>query len=219
MHLDAKAGIWQCAEETIWHTPCEGLDKNGNPIYRRASEVTFMNPKEFPRSRLRRLFYIPGEDVLIAGGAPESEENVVDLLICYDNWSDASKRKQRWSIKVPLDDKNYTPETSYGGGAVQAISACGKYLFLAYGYGYIRVHTLQDGVYIGTLRPDINGFMGSGGCVDSDNALNVTLRSNGEYVMFLENAGRNHVMMFRWTPPSESGKAASPGATADGEGR
>ena len=203
MHLDAKAGIWQCAEETIWHTPCEGLDKNGNPIYRRASEVTYMNPNEFPRSRLRRLFYIPGEDVLIAGGAPKSEENVVNLLVCYDNWSDASKRKQRWSIKVPLDDKNYTPETSYGGGAVQAISACGKYLFLAYGYGYIRVHTLQDGVYIGTLRPDINGFMGSGGCVDSDNALNVTLRSNGEYVMFLENAGRNHVMMFRWTPPSE----------------
>ena len=80
MHLDAKAGIWQCAEETIWHTPCEGLDKNGNPIYRRASEVTYMNPKEFPRSRLRRLFYIPGEDVLIAGGAPESEDNVVHFV-------------------------------------------------------------------------------------------------------------------------------------------
>ncbi len=49
MHFDAQAGIWQCAEETFWHTPCEGLDKNGNPIYRRASEVTYMNPKEFPR--------------------------------------------------------------------------------------------------------------------------------------------------------------------------
>ena len=203
MHLDAKAGIWQCAEETIWHMPCEGLDKGGNPIYRRASEVTYKNPKEFPPSRLRRLFYIPTEDVLIAGGSPKSEENVCNLLICYDNWSDAAKRKERWSIKVPLDDKSYTPETSYGGGGGQAISACGKYLFMAYGYGYIRVHALVDGAYIGTLRPDINGFKGSGGCVDSDNALNVTLRQNGEYVMFLENAGRNHVMMFRWTPPRE----------------
>ena len=27
-----------------------------------------------------------------------------------------------------------------------------------------------------------------GGCVDSDNALNITLRKNGEYVLFLENA-------------------------------
>ena len=104
---------------------------------------------------------------------------------------------------MPLDDKTYTPETSYGGGGVQAISACGKYLFAAYGYGYIRVHALKDGGYVGTLRPDINGFKGSGGCVDSDNALNVTLRKNGEYVMFLENAGRNHVMMFRWTPTRE----------------
>ena len=56
---------------------------------------------------------------------------------------------------------------------------------------------MDDGGYVGTIRPDINGFKGSGGCVDSDNALNVTLRKNGEYVLFLENAGWNHVMMFR----------------------
>ncbi|NJL31969.1 MAG: hypothetical protein HC898_10240 [Phycisphaerales bacterium] len=105
MHLDAGAGIWQCAEGTIWHTPCEGLDKVGNPIYRRASEVIYKNPKEFPHSRLRRLFYIPAEDILIAGGAPESTENVCSLLVCYDNWSDAVRRKVRWSVNVPLDDK------------------------------------------------------------------------------------------------------------------
>jgi hypothetical protein len=37
--------------------------------------------------------------------------------------------------------------------------------------------------------------------VDADNALNVTLRKNGEYVIFLENAALNLVMMFRWRPP------------------
>ena len=57
-----------------------------------------------------------------------------------------------------------------------AMQACGDYLFVAYGYGLIRVHRMKDGGYVGTLRPDINGFKGSGGCVDSDNALNVTLR-------------------------------------------
>lgn len=200
MHLDSKAGIWQSTDETIWHTPCEGLDESGNPIYRRASEVIYKNPKEFPPSRLRRVFYVPDEDTLIAGGSPDSEENVCNLFVCYDNWSNEAIRKVRWSVKVPRDDKAYTPEFSYGGGGVQAIAATGKYLFAAYGYGYIRVHTLKDGSYVGTLRPNINGFKGSGGCVDSDNALNVTLRKNGEYVLFLENAGRNHVMMFRWTP-------------------
>ncbi|MDG3004374.1 hypothetical protein [Paludisphaera mucosa] len=203
MHLDAEAGIWECADKTIWRIPCEGLDESGNPVYRRASEVSYENPNEFPPSRLRRVFYRPGEDTLIAGGAPGSDENVCNLFVCYDDWTDATKRKVRWSVKVPLDDKMYTPETSYGGGGVQAISACGEYLFAAYGFGYIRVHALKDGGYVGTLRPDINGFKGGGGCVDSDNALNVILRKNGEYVMFLENAGRNHVMMFRWTPPYE----------------
>ena len=202
MHLDAKAGIWQCSGDgTIWRLPCEGLDPRGNPIYRRASEVSYKCLPEFPGDRLRRLFYIPSDDVLITGGSPGTEENACNLLICFDRWSDPARRTKRWSINLPLNDKSYTPDTRYGGGAPQAISACGEYLFVAYGYGYVRVHGLKDGGYIGTIRPDINGFGGSGGCVDSDNALNATLRANGEYVLFLENAGRNHVMMFRWTPP------------------
>jgi hypothetical protein len=204
MHLDAAAGIWQCAgEKTIFHLPCEGLDGSGNPVYRRASEVTYQYPPEFTGDRLRRLFYIPGDDVLIAGGSPGTEENACNMLICFEHWSDQARRAKRWTINLPLNDKSYTPNTGYGGGAPLAMQACGKYLFVAYGYGLVRVHRLDNGGYVGTIRPDINGFKGSGGCVDSDNALNVTLRKNGEYVLFLENAGLNHVMMFRWAPPSE----------------
>ncbi len=202
MHLDAAAGIWQCSGDgTIFHLPCEGIDPRGNPIYRRASEVSYQYPPQFSGDRLRRLFYVPGDDVMIAGGSLGTEENACNLLICFDHWSDPACRTKRWTINLPLNDKSYTPDTGYGGGAPVAMQACGKYLFVAYGYGLIRVHRLDDGGYIGTIRPDINGFKGSGGCVDSDNALNVTLRKNGEYVLFLENAGLNHVMMFRWTPP------------------
>ena len=89
---------------------------------------------------------------------------------------------------------------SWYNALIEAYSPAGQRLWEVYGLG-IRVHRLDDGGYVGTIRPDINGFKGSGGCVDSDNALNVTLRKNGEYVLFLENAGLNHVMMFRWTPP------------------
>ncbi len=202
MHLDAAAGIWQCSGDgTIFHLPCEGIDPRGNPIYRRASEVSYPYPPEFTGDRLRRLFYVPGADLLIAGGSPGTDANACDMLIRYDHWSDATKRLRRWKIHLPLNDKSYTPDTGYGGGAPVAMQARGKYLFVAYGYGLVRVHQLDDGGYVGTIRPDINGFRGSGGCVDSDNALNVTLRKNGEYVVFLENAGLNHVMMFRWTPP------------------
>ena len=204
MHLDAAAGIWQCSGGgTIFHLPSEGLDERGNPIYRRASEVSYKYPTEFPGDRLRRLFYIPGEDVMIAGGSPGTEENACDLLICYDRWSDPAGRTNRWALNIPLNDKSYTPDTAYGGGAPVAMQACGKYLFVAYGYGLIRIHQLDNGGYVGTIRPDINGFKGSGGCVDSDNALNVTLRKNGEYVLFLENAGLNHVMLLRWTPSND----------------
>lgn len=211
MHLDATAGIWQCSGDgTIFHLPCEGLDSRGNPVYRRASEVSYPYPPEFTGDRLRRLFYLPGEDVMIAGGSPGTDENACNVLVRYDHWSDSAKRTPRWTAHLPLNDKSYTPDTGYGGGAPVAMQATGKYLFVAYGYGLIRVHRLEDGGYVGTIRPNINGFKGSGGCVDSDNALNVTLRKNGEYVLFLENAGLNHVMMFRWTPPREEQPGGAP---------
>ena len=204
MHLDDAAGIWKCSGDgAIFHLPCEGIDPRGNPIYRRASEISYKYPPEFTGDRLRRLFYIPGDDVMMAGGSPGTTENACNLLIRVDHWSDPARRTKRWSISVPLNDKTYTPDIGYGGGSPLAMQACGKYLFVAYGYGLVRVQRLDDGGYVGTVRPDINGFKGSGGCVDSDNALNVTLRKNGEYVLFLENAGLNHVMMFRWTPPSD----------------
>ncbi len=125
IHLDAKPFSWQCAEKTICQAPCEGLDKSVNPLYRRTNEEIYKNSKEFPRSRLRGLFYLPGEDTHIAGGAPTSEENACNLFVCHDNWSDVAKRKVRWSVKVPQNDKKYTPETSYGGDEVQAIFAYG----------------------------------------------------------------------------------------------
>jgi hypothetical protein len=202
MHLDAAAGVWQCSGDgTIFHLPCEGIGPRGNLIYRRASEVSYHYPPEFTGDRLRRLFYVPDEDLMIAGGSPGTDENACNVLVRYDHWSDPTKRIKHWKINLPLNDKSYTPDTGYGGGAPVAMQARGEYLFVAYGYGLIRVHQLDDGGYVGTIRPEINGFRGSGGCVDSDNALNVTLRKNGEYVLFLENAGLNHVMMFRWTPP------------------
>ncbi len=202
MHLDSTAGIWQCSGDgRIFHLPCEGIDPRGNPIYRRASETTSTYPAEFPGDRLRRLFFLPGDDTMLVGGSPGTEENACNLIIRFDRWSDEARRVKRWTINLPINDKSYTPDTGYGGGAPIAMQACGEYLFVAYGYGLIRVHRMDTGGYVGTLRPDINGFKGSGGCVDSDNALNVSLRRNGEYVLFLENAGLNHVMMFRWTPP------------------
>ncbi len=205
MHLDAAAGIWQSnGEGTIFHMPCEGLDQNGNPIYRRSSEVAYPYPTEAGAKRFRRMFYIPPEDAMVLGcSVPANDQKGNSGLICYEHWSDKARRTVRWATQMPANDTSYTPETSYGGGYPEAMQACGKYVFIAYGYGIIRVHQLDDGKYVGTIYPDINGFHGGGGTVDSDNALNVTLRKNGEYVLFLENAGLNHVMMFRWTPETK----------------
>ncbi len=80
-------------------------------------------PPEFTGDHLRRLFYIPGDNVLMVGGSPGSDENACDVLVRYEHWSNAAQRATKWTVKLPLNDKSYTPETSYGGGAPQAVQA------------------------------------------------------------------------------------------------
>ena len=55
--------------------------------------------------------------VNIAGGSPGTEENACNLLIRLDHWSNPARRTKRWTINLPLNDKSYTPNTGYGGGA------------------------------------------------------------------------------------------------------
>jgi hypothetical protein len=159
MHVDASGGIWQCssADRTIFYLPCEGVDARGNPIYRRASEVSYSYPPEFTGDRLRRLFYIPDDDVMIAGGSLGGEEDAWNVVTCHDHWSDATRKTKRWTINLPLNDKSYTHDTGYGGGAPQAMQACVEYLFIAYGYGLVRVHRLDDGGYVGTIDQPSTG--------------------------------------------------------------
>ena len=145
------------------------------------------------------MVYDTKNDIMYLGGqSVSSVEDAVVRLCRYNNWS--GTRTKAWDAIIPYEDKSYTPETSYGAGRALSVRQAGQYLFIQYGYGYIRVHDKDSGDYLGTIRPSLHGLKGGGGQVDITHGMTAYQRANGEYVIFTEDAGHNLVLMTRWNP-------------------
>ena len=182
---------------TITYYPCQGLDRLGNPIYTAATSKTWPGPAEF--GSIRKVVYDTKNDSMYVGGqAVSSVEDAVVRLCRYDKWS--STRTKAWDVTIPYEDKNYTPEISYGAGRALSVRQTGQYVFIQYGYGYIRVHDKETGASLGTIKPTLHGFSGGGGQVDITHGMTAYKRTNGEYIIFTEDAGHNHIVMTRWRP-------------------
>ncbi len=177
--------------------PCQGLDHAGNPIYTAASSTTWNAPPEF--GSIRKVVYDNAHNIMYIGGqSVGSVEDAVVRLCRYDNWTGV--RTKAWDVTIPYEDKRYTPEISYGAGRALSVRQAGQYVFIQYGYGCIRVHDKDSGAYLGTIKPTLHGFSGGGGQVDITHGMTVYKRKNGEYILFTEDAGHNHIVMTRWLP-------------------
>ena len=199
--------VWRISQDgPIVEYPLQGMDVWGNPIYTAQSAKLWPLPKEFALkgpSPLRSLTYDKATDTMYLGGGIYSQDGSGSPHLCrFDHFKGASghARVTRWDIHIPSNDTSYTPQTGYGGGTATVVRVAGKYVFICYGMGYVRIHDRNTGNYVGTLIPHLPGFDGGGGQVDAAYGMSVRLRSNGEYVVLTENAGGNHIIMMRWKP-------------------
>ena len=148
---------------------------------------------------VRYTIYDKALNVMYLAGWPQSEtDGGFVQIVRYDQWSRSPKRA--WLATLPNKDVSYTPNINYGGGTPGVLRAAGKYLFAAYGYGYIRVLDKIDGHYVGTIKPSVGSFSGGGGQIDGVYAMTATLLHNGDYVILEEDAGHNHIVEARWHP-------------------
>jgi hypothetical protein len=124
-------------------------------------------------------------------------------IFAYDNWSTA--HRLRWRINIPFN-------TWEGGGGHQmimpkTIDFAGDYLFVCYvlrgeGEGNnppTRIYRRDNGGFVGELRP--GGVVGAAhGWVDMGHAISAFKRSNGEYVILVEEDHRGKNVLYRWRP-------------------
>jgi DNA-binding beta-propeller fold protein YncE len=193
--IDSKGDIWQAAEAGyIKRYPYQKLDKHGCPVYGKA--VGGKIPMPAPFTTLTRIKYFPKQDVMYLGGYTSDRPNldgdwglVGTEIIRYDNWS--KNKKIRWRIALPYETKSdpklHIKAMDIAGDRVFAVDSkkAGVYVYKASTGEPVKV--LKPGPEVG----------GESGWIDIPYGIRAFRRSNGEYLVFVEENARGKVMMYR----------------------
>jgi hypothetical protein len=114
------------------------------------------------------------------------------VLVRYDKWS-SGKPVARYTMKLPWDT-NAKPIFTIIGLTVE-----GKYIFAVEPAGVVHVYDKDSSKELGVLRPGPEVGRASG-WVDVANGVSAARRSDGEYLIFVEEDARGKVTMYRWKP-------------------
>ncbi|MGH1392758.1 MAG: hypothetical protein ACRAVC_01800 [Trichormus sp.] len=193
--VDSKGDIWQAAEAGyIKHYPYQKLDTHGCPIYGQGTGERIPMPAPF--TTLTRIKYIPKQDVMYLGGYTSDRPNLDGdwgllgtEIIRYDNWS--KKRNLRWRIALPYNP-NTNPKLH-----IKSMDIAGDRVFAVDSKkADVYVYKATTGKQLQILKPgpEVNNETG---WVDIPYGIRAFQRSNGEYLVFVEENAKGKVMMYR----------------------
>ena len=196
--VDSAGDIWRTSDtKGIRRLHFGGLDANGNPIYDFTNMTSYPMPQPF--TELRRAIYVPETDSLYVSGYTSETpveggfwKEVGRVLVRYDHWSSGNPA-QRYAVTLPWQTHATPIETIIG------FTVEGQYVFAVEPVGAVHVYDKDSGKEVGVIRPGPE--VGStSGWVDVPNGISAYRRSDGEYLVFVEEDARGKVMMYRWKP-------------------
>ncbi|MEX2382283.1 MAG: hypothetical protein WD490_07870, partial [Opitutales bacterium] len=209
--VDAEGTVWQATRHgAIYKYPLESIDENGVPVYTVENRREFSNPG--PIEDIRRIYYDVENDVLYLGGGTSEDpaqhwKPMGPNLIRYDNWH--TEPSQRWHLVLPYQLADFRHESYEPHG----FDLAGEHLFVVW-VGSVPDYDIRRGT-VGVYREEDptgeEGFLGylesprefgvqHVGIMDIVHAINAYQRSNGEYIIFIEDDARTKNVMFRWHP-------------------
>jgi hypothetical protein len=196
--VDSNGDVWRARNaQGIYRLRFGELDQSGNPIYRYADMTAYPVPPPF--SDVRRAIYEPATDSLyVTGYTPQAGvdarywKEAGRVLACYDKWS-TGKPVQRYTIALPWQTGTQP------GATVIGVTVEGAYVFAVEPVGTVQVYDKASGSEVGVIKPGAEVGRTSG-FVDVVNGVSAVRRSNGEYLVFVEEDARGKVMMYRWKP-------------------
>ncbi|WP_460207180.1 NHL repeat-containing protein [Scytonema sp. NUACC21] len=199
--VDSKGDVWKSLRTQdgvgIRHYPLQGIDNKGNLIYTYKSMEKQQTPSFF--TDLRRIEYFPETDTMYLTGF--TKENpaingdyaklVGSEIARFDNWSKGN-RKPRWRVVFPVD-KSAPPEVL----TPAAIDVASDYVFaVSVKKADVYVYNAKTGALVRTLKPGPE-VAGESGWVDIPYGVRAFRRSNGEYLVFVEEDAKAKVIMYR----------------------
>ena len=206
--VDAVGNVWLATQrQGIRFLPVQGLDGQGNPIWDFTKMRVFPHPAGF--DEVKRLRYDPAADVLYIGGTTTDHQNqhwkpMGPVVARYDRWLKMDGLSpRRWTLVAPYA-KGSSGHTSC---EPMSFDVAGNYLFLPYTgasredkvtTGRVEVFRTDDASPAGHFEPSAD--IGEIGLQDIRECLRAHRRSDGEYIVFLEDDYKAKVLMYRWKP-------------------
>lgn len=197
--VDSKGDVWKALRtqdgKGIRHYPLQGIDSKGNPIYSYSSMEKQTTPSIF--NDLRRLEYFPQTDTMYLSGftvdhpAFGDDTGVAGSEIArFDNWSQGN-RTPRWRVVIPYDS------TGKREVSTAAMSVANDYVFaVTVKTAEVYVYNATTGVQVQQLKPGPE-VGGESGWIDIPYGIRAFRRSNGEYLVFVEENWKGKVIMYR----------------------
>lgn len=214
--VDDSGDIWQCGHGHIRHFKMH-LDANGRPMWDYAAgDVELLDPPVLPNGAawkhgnnpddddMDRIIYLPESDTMYIAGFtseyPDNTEaswgNAGRVVYRFDHWTKERTIHQGYPILLPWDSNRSR--------AIKSICIAGDYLFGVQGVDpeTVSVYDLDTGRLVGTMKPD--GAVGdASGWIDTNIGISAQRRSNGEYIVCVEEDLYEKALIYRWTPPSQ----------------
>jgi hypothetical protein len=200
--VDSKGDIWQASEAGyIKHYRYQGLDTHGSPIYTSAASEVIAMPAPF--KNLERIKYFPKTDTMYLAGYTTArpkfgkEFGIIGTEIArYDNWN--TKRNLRYRIFLPYEPSVKIPVVT------RAMDISGHKIFAvtstsnanSKGKADVNIYDALSGAFLTKLSPGSEVYSETG-WVDIPYGLRAYRRSNGEYVVFVEEDAKAKTIMYR----------------------
>jgi len=182
--VDRKGNIWMAYG--LFRYDFQGLDDKGNPIYT-ADKITILEPPEGVR-KVARVCYLDDTDTLVVADEASDMRHIGRVFVC----------------KGYLGGNRKTVSFESGAGKqTGCVAASGEYAFTG-GWkerGRVYANRLSDGAAVGVFDPGPTvGGVENTGWIDILTGITAFRRSNGEYLVFVEEDYKAKVLMYRWHP-------------------
>ncbi len=187
-HVDEDGGLWGARGSLVHRYAPNGLDDVGNPIYDDSTVTTY---SLLGVGNISRVFFDKERDRLyvLNGGCRHLKDGSLSVV---DNLSKGNR-----TVKLVARLKGNNPS---------AIDLAGDYLFEV-GWetrGKCWVTDLRTGETVGTMEPYGDaGTTNYTGWVDIGYGITAYKRTNGEYIILVEDDGWGKILMYRWCPTGD----------------
>jgi len=203
--LDDAGAVWIGEQGGALHRfPLQRTDGKAGPLYTLASRTTTQAPADITHLRFAR--YVAASDTMYL--ATYSQANPMQTwypmareVRRYDKWW--TDRTHAWTTAIPY---RYTDRR---GRDIQpiAMDVAGDYVFVAYDlgagdehrFGEVAIFRASDGSRAGSVwaGPEVGGRIGA---IDFGSAVHAHLRSDGTYLILVEDDEFARIVFYVWKP-------------------